>query len=61
VLKDGHLSITRRATGKIVEVYPESDDMARVAIVRMADAQFRRPISKTCLPPVRATKSQDEG
>lgn len=52
VIKEDNLPPCKWVLGSIQEVYPGRDGSKRVALVKTANSQYKRPISKLCLLPM---------
>jgi len=48
LIKDDHVDSTKWTMGRIVQVHPSTDELARVVTVKMADSILCSPICKIC-------------
>lgn len=60
LLEDKNVPPQQWKMGRIVTVYPGSDNLVRAVDVRVGESVFRRPINKLSLLPIEDNRSSDQ-
>ncbi|XP_078051700.1 uncharacterized protein LOC144477833 [Augochlora pura] len=51
LVKEDNLPSMKWALGRILELHPGKDGIARMVVLRMANGTYKRPVTKICLLP----------